>query len=85
MEPFFLDQPKNQQGSDVAQLVECRTSTPLTQVQFPRVARDFSPSQQRFSYMRPYTPMCRHALTSVHMLNLKILWSMSEFGGFWKH
>ena len=30
-------------GGDVAQLVERRTGTPLTQVRFPCAARDFSP------------------------------------------
>ena len=30
-------------GGDVAQLVEYRTITPLTQVRFPGAARDFSP------------------------------------------
>ena len=30
-------------GGDVAQLTECWTDTPLTQVRFPGAARDFSP------------------------------------------
>ena len=40
-------------GGDVAQLVEHPTITPLTQVQFPSAARDFSPRvnvQCRLSY-----------------------------------
>ena len=36
---------KTVMGRDVAQLVERRNCTPLTQVQFPDAARDFSPSQ----------------------------------------
>ena len=41
------------QGGDVAQLVEHRTGTSLTQVRFPGAARDFSPKvnfQCRLSY-----------------------------------
>ena len=48
-------------GGDVAQLVEHRTGTPLIQVRFPGVARDFSPRVNfhcRFSYVCPYTPLC---------------------------
>ena len=40
-------------GGVVAQLVERRTGTPLTQVRFPGAARDFSPIvslQRRLSY-----------------------------------
>ena len=47
-------------GGDVAQLVEHRTVTPLTQVRFPGAARDFSPIvnfQCRLSYVCPYTPV----------------------------
>ena len=46
---------------DVAQLVEHRTVTPLTQVRFPGAARDFSPRvnfQCRLSYVCPYNPVC---------------------------
>ena len=48
-------------GGDVAELVEHPTVTPLTQVQFPSAARDFSPTvnfQCRLSYVCPYIPMC---------------------------
>ena len=34
---------RNETSRDVAQLVERRTGTPLTQVRFPGAARDFSP------------------------------------------
>ena len=46
-------------NGDVAQLVERRTGTPLTQVRFPGAARDFSPSvnfQCRLSYVCPCSP-----------------------------
>ena len=47
-------------GGDVAQLIERRTGTPLTQVRFLSAARDF-PSrvnfQCRLSYVCPYTPV----------------------------
>ena len=51
-------------GGDVAQFVEHRTSTPLTQVRFPGAARDFSPRfsfQCRLSYgvrTPPYAIVC---------------------------
>ena len=48
------------EGEDVAQLLEHRTVTPLTQVRFPGAARDFSPGvnfQCRLSYVCPYTPV----------------------------
>ena len=46
-------------GGNVAQLVEHRTSTPLTQVRFPGAARDFSPNFQcGLSYVCPYAPVC---------------------------
>ena len=54
------DYDGNKNG-DVAQLVERRTGTPLTQVRSPGVARDFSPRvhfQCRLSYVCPYTPVC---------------------------
>ena len=47
-------------GGDVAQLVECQTGTPPTQVRFPGAARDFSPRvtfQCRLSY-DVRTPPC---------------------------
>ena len=47
-------------GGNVAQLVEHCIGTPLTQVQFPGVARDFSPRvnfQCRLSYS-VLTPLC---------------------------
>ena len=52
---------------DVAQLVECRTGTPLTQVRFPGAAMDFSPRvnfQCRLSYGVRTTP-CTIACTSI--------------------
>ena len=70
-------------AGDVAELVEHQTGAPLTQVQFLSAARDFSPLvnltvQTLFRCL--YTPHVQlHALTSV--CTLKILWSMSEFGG----
>ena len=61
-----------------------QTVMPPTQVRFPSAARDFSPRvdfQCRLSYMYPYIPCVQsHAITSV--CTLKILQSMSEFGGF---
>ena len=48
-------------GWDVAQLVEHRTVTPLTQVRFPGAERDFSPGvnfQCRLSYVCVRTPSC---------------------------
>ena len=53
---------------DVAQLVERRTGTPLTQVRFPGAARDF---QCRISYgVRKPPVMQWHALTSVRTLKI---------------
>ena len=68
-------------------LVEHRTVMPLMEVRFPGAARNLSPRvnfQCRLFYVCPYTPRVQsHALTSVR--TLKILWSMSEFDGLWKH
>ena len=75
-------------GGDEAQLVEHRTGMLLTQVRSPGAARDFSP-RVNFNFsadclMVSIHPRVQsHASTSVCML--KILWSMSEFGGLWKH
>ena len=47
------ERKKKRGGGDVAQLVEHRTGTPLTQVRFPGPAKDFSPRanfQCRLSY-----------------------------------
>ena len=52
----------DEEGGDVAQLVEHRTGTPPTQVRCPDAARDFSPRvyfQCRLSYMCPYTLVCK--------------------------
>ena len=52
---------------DVAQLVERRTGTPLTQVRFPGAARDFSPRvnfQSRLSY-GVRTPSCAIACINI--------------------
>ena len=46
-------QKKKKKKMDVAQLVERRTGTPLTQIRFPGAERDFSPRvnfQCRLSY-----------------------------------
>ena len=65
--------------------LEHRTGTLLTQIRFPGAARVFPPRvnfQCRFSYGVRTTPCQLHAFTSVR--TLKILLSMSEFGGFRK-
>ena len=60
---------KSTMGGDVAQLVESRTSTPLTQVRFPGVTRDYSPrkkstfSAESFTCVR--TPPCAIARLSI--------------------
>ena len=81
-------QPQNGKwGRDVAQLVEHRTTTPPTQVRFPGAARDFFLPESTFSAdsltvsVRPRAQS--HAFISVR--TSKIPWSMSEFGGLWKH
>ena len=62
-------------GGDVAQLVERRTGTPLTQVRISGAARDFSPRvnfQCGLSLVCPYSPRVQsHALT--YMRTLKTL------------
>ena len=69
---------------DVAQLVEYRTVTPLTQVRFPGAARDFSPRvnfQCRFSY-GVCTPPCAIAYiyTCAHVkdpvVHVRLRWIM---------
>ena len=74
-------------GGDVARFVERRTAKPLRQVRFPGVARDFFLQESTFSAdsltVSVYPRAQPHALISV--LKLKILLSMSEFGGLWKH
>ena len=73
-------------GWDVAQLVEHQTFMPLMQVQFPGAARDFFSQESTFSadslLVSLHPRVKSHALTSVH--TLKILLSMSEFGGLWQ-
>ena len=50
-------------AGDVAQLVERRTGTPLTQVRFPGAAKELfflpqSPLSVQTLLRRPYTPVC---------------------------
>ena len=69
---------------DVAQLVKHPTVTPLMQVQFLVVARDFSPRvkfQCRFSYVCPHTPcviaymyICAHINNPV--VHVRVWWIM---------
>ena len=65
-------------GGDVAQLVEHRTVTPLTQVRFPGAARDFSPrviSQCRLSYgVRTPPSICAHVKDPV--VHVRVRWIM---------
>ena len=87
---LFLTKKRLWDG-DIAQLLEHRTGTPLTQVRFPGAARFvclffLSQSQlsvQTLSRGSVHPRVQSHATTSVR--TLKILWSMSEFGGLWKH
>ena len=62
------------------------TGTPLMQVRFPGVARDFSP---RVNFQCGLLHVSIHPCVQLHVLRLvhtlKILQSMSEFGGLWKH
>ena len=77
----------NFRGGDVARMVEHRTGTSLTQVRFPGAARDFfSPSQfsvQILLRVSAHPRVQSHAVK--YMRTLKILWSVLEFGGLWKH
>ena len=59
-------------GGDVAQLVERRTGTPLTQVRFPGAARDFSARVNFYCTLRVSVhPLVQsHALTSVRILKI---------------
>ena len=61
-------------GGGVAQLVECRDVTPLTQVRFPGAARDFSPRvnfQCRLSFgVRTHPRVQSYALTFVRTLEI---------------
>ena len=64
---------------DVAQLVEHRPGTPLTQVRIPGAARDFSPRvnfQCRLSYVCPYTHVyiCAHVKDPV--VHVRVRWIM---------
>ena len=74
-------------GGDVAQLVEHRTGTSLTQVRFPGAARDLSSRvnfQCRLSLTVSVHPRVQsHSFTYVR--TLKIPYSMSAFGGLRKH
>ena len=73
-------------GWDVAQLVENQPGTSLTQVRFSGAARDFS-QESIFSANSPtvsvHSRVKSYAFTSVP--TLKIPYSMSAFGGLWKH
>ena len=73
-------------GGDVAQLVERRTGTPLTQVRIPGAARDFSPTVKLFSadsFTRVRTPPCAIACIYIcaQVKNPVVL----EFGGLRKY
>ena len=61
-------------GGDVAQLVECRDVTPLTQVRFPGVGKDFSLRinfQCTLSFgVRTQPRVQSNALTSVRTLEI---------------
>ena len=69
---------------DMAQLVERRTATPLTQVRFPGAARDFFLRvnfQCRLFYVYPYTPVCkRRHYISAHVkdpvVHVRVRWIM---------
>ena len=74
----------NEEDGDVAQSVERRTDTPLTQVRFPDAARNFSPRvnfQCRLSY-GVRTPSCVTACINIcaHLkdpvLHVRVRWSM---------
>ena len=60
-------------GGDAAQLIEHWTSTLLTQVRFPGVTRDFSPSQlsvQTLLRVSVHSCMQFHGLISVSTLKI---------------
>ena len=71
----------------MAQLVQCWTDTWLMQVRFPNEWQGIFLPESIFSAdslkmsIQPHVRL--YALTSVH--TLKILQSMSEFDGLWKH
>ena len=71
---------------DVAQLIERRSGTPLTEANFLVRQGIFLP-ESTFSAdsltVSLHPRVQSHALTSVR--TLEILQSMSEFGGLWKH
>ena len=60
-------------AGDVAQLVERRTGTPLTQVRFIGAARDFSFSQLPVQTLSVYSRVRSHALSVSSVRTLKIL------------
>ena len=63
-------------GGDAAQPVQRRTVRSLTQVRFPRTAREFSPRvnfQCRLSYVCSYTPMSNHMHQHLSVRTFKIL------------
>ena len=71
-------------SGDVAQLVEYRTGTPLTQVRFPGATGNFSPrvnSQCRLSY-RVRTPPCAIACINIYahvkdpVVHVRVRWIM---------
>ena len=65
---------RHKMGGDVAQLVEHRTDTPLTQVRFPGAARDFFLPELTFSAnsltLSIHPPVQPHALTSLRTLKI---------------
>lgn len=59
---------------DVAQLVECLTGMPLTQVQFPSAARFFPPCQ-----LAVQTLLCVSLHSSYRESNLNLPWVKSQW------
>ena len=74
----------NKLSSVVAQLVECRTGTPLKQVRFPGAARDFSPrvSLQCTVSHGARTPLCAVACINIcahvkdPVVHVRVRWIM---------
>ena len=61
-------------SEDVAQLVERRTGMPLSKVQFPGAARDFSPSQLSVqTLLRVSVHPCEQSHAFTYVRTLKIL------------
>ena len=72
----------------VAQLVERRTGTLLTQVRFPGAARDFYLLQES-TFSADSLTVSVHPRAQSHVLTyvlvLKTMYSLSEFGELLKH